>query len=481
MKNKAKKQKGIRTVLEFSLTKIKIMQAVVKKSALVTHLICERYHGDSEQEIIDTLAKAIKTHHLAIGDCIVVLDRSLISIRPVKLPTVNEEEIKEMVKWQAAKSLPYSIDEIIVSYQIISSDEEGFSHVLVAIIPQQSIKKYVAVCDALHIQAQAFAISSEGLLLWYLRQAPSASPGEATALIDVEEGRFEMAVLYQGKLIFSRSFSLVLQDPGSQMYEKIIEDVKVSVDSYRKQEVYQPIKDLVLVGDTKAIMDIAPRCNQVFNMTARLIEHLSAVTVKKDALRIAPDQVVSFAAGCGFLLSDTPIAINLIPASVQEHGIYFEKKKQFFKTLTLAALTVIVCIGAVSFNFYSKKQVLKRLDIQLNAVNPTAQEMQTIKNKMSIIRAQLDNEHSCLEALREIHAITPKEIYLFTFIFEDGGLVIVKGSAPTMSSVFNFAPALNQSPFFENAQVRYATQRKSQRGELTDFEIACQLKGKPKG
>jgi len=45
-----------------------------------------------------------------------------------------------------------------------------------------------------------------------------------------------------------------------------------------------------------------------------------------------------------------------------------------------------------------------------------------------------------------------------------------------MSVAFSYVPILNKSEFFENVQVRYATQRKAVGSELTDFEIICPLK-----
>ena len=164
----------------------------------------------------------------------------------------------------------------------------------------------------------------------------------------------------------------------------------------------------------------------------------------------------------------------------QRKILYFQKKKQLFKTIALAAVVFILCFGLVSFNLYKKKEAISRLDAELAKVNPTAKETQDIKNKIAIIKAQLDDEHSCLEVLREIHEITPPNIYLINFMFEDEKEVILKGNAPSMSLVFSFVPILNKSEFFENAQVKYATQRKTRRGELTDFEIICPLSSSAK-
>lgn len=475
MKSKTNKPKGTLTVIEFTPVRIKVMQAMVKEKCVVTHLISAGHGGGSEREIADAVAGAFKTHRLTVERCIVSLDRSYVSLRLIKLPTTNEGEIKDMVRWQAAKSLPYTIDEIVVSHRIIKSDDEGFSHVLVAIIPHRSIEKYVRICDSLKLDVPTFAITSEGLLNWYLRQQPGASCDEACALIDIEDKRFEAVVIYQDKFIFSRSFSLSSAEDTQQRKEKILEDVKVSLESYRKQEACPPIKQMVLVGETSHIADLAAPCSQELNITPRVLGHLDAVDMHKDAVYSSAGEAVSFAAGCGWLLSATPAHINLIPPSVQQRLLYTAKKRELLRTLALAAGALMLCVAAIGFHFYNKNKILGRLDAALALVSPAAREIQEIKDKMAVISAQLNNERSCLEILRELHAITPAEISLYTFIFEDEKVVVLKGSAPAMSLVFTFVPLLNQSPFFENVEVRYATQRKTQSEELTDFEIACPL------
>jgi len=69
----------------------------------------------------------------------------------------------------------------------------------------------------------------------------------------------------------------------------------------------------------------------------------------------------------------------------------------------------------------------------------------------------------------------PKDMQLDNFVFEDLGMAILKGKALDMSSVFNLALILNDSPIFDSAQVKYVTQKKIQMGEVTDFEISCRL------
>jgi len=481
MKNKTKKRKGASAVIEFSPARIKIVQATVNSKTIFTHLVSLECRQDSERGIIEAAAGAIKAHRLCLDRCVVCLDRSYVSSRIIKLPTVNQDEIKDMVRWQAAKLLPHFIDEIVVSHRTITVSDDGFSYVLVVVVPQSSVEKYARICDGLRLKPSLFTISSEGLQEWYRSQQSSFGADDVCALFDIEEGRCEAVVLFQGKFVFSRSFSLPAGMQTAQVKQKIIEEVRASLESYGKQEIYRPIKSTVLIGDENKIKDFVSFFTYNFSLTPRCIHHFANLDIKKASTIVSSEGTVSFASACGCLLGENALSFNLMPAQSQFRLLYAEKKQQLKKTLILAVCAAVFFLGAVSSSFHRKKQFIDSLDAQINSINPAAREIETIKNKMAIISDQLDSRGSCLEILRELYAVTPEEISLAAFIFDDEKSVVIKGNAAKMSSVFNFVPVLSRSDFFDNVEVRYATQRRTARGETTDFELVCQLNARPGG
>lgn len=481
MKNKISadslKKKNSYTVVEFSPRRIKLVQSsTINKRRIITKLSIQDNISDSEDGFRSALDKIIKSNRLKVDNLLISLDRSLVTIRFIKLPSVNEEEIKNMAEWQAAKLLPYKIDEIVVSHQTIKVDESGFSQVLLAIVPKNIIKRFIDVCEALKLQPQSIALSSEGLLNWYVDLQSHTSLDGALALTDIEKDKAELTILSQNKFIFSRSFSLTQTQDASQIKKRIIDEVKLSIESYRKQDIFEPIKNIVLTGDKGRISDLSSLFQDEFSLPVEVIDHLENLNIKKDIVKSGVKENISLASISGLALSQRVPQINLLPHEIKDKILFLEKRKELFKTVTLALFAILVFVSIFGLNFYNKKKIIDILDSQIEKINPVAKEIQDIKNKIAIINAQLDNENSCIEILREIHRITPSDIYLNTFLFEETNEVTLKGTSPTMSLVFSFVPILNKSSFFENVQVRYATQRKMRSGELTDFEIICKLR-----
>ncbi len=71
----------------------------------------------------------------------------------------------------------------------------------------------------------------------------------------------------------------------------------------------------------------------------------------------------------------------------------------------------------------------------------------------------------------------PPQIYLALYTYEEDR-VDLKGTATVLSDVFKFVTILENSPYFQNVEVRYATKRKIGDQELVDFEISCPLSAK---
>lgn len=472
MENKPR-SKGVKTVIEFSQDKIKLVQSHFKKKSSISCLIYKDDIESSEYGFTNALSTIIKTNRLKIDNLIISLERSLASMRFVKLPSVNEREIRDMAQWQAAKLLPYKIEEIVVYHQTVKTTEDGFSYVLLVIVPKSIVTRFTYVCEALKLQPKGITISSEGLLHWY-SQLQSKACDEAVALIEICKSKFELAVIYQNRFIFSRSFTFMQIEDEIEFTKKVIEETKLSIESYQKQ-MLEPIKEIVLTGNKTWISDFAPLLSDEFSLAVSVIDQFENINLEKDTVNTVIDKNISFASVCGLALSQRHLQINLVLQEVKDRTLYLEKKKQLIKTASLVIVALLVFLGLLGFNLYNKKQIIDSLDSRLAKINPTASEIQNIKNKMAIIKTQLNYENSCLEIFREIHKITPKEIYLSTFIFEEDKEVILKGRAASMSLVFSFVPILNNSLFFKDAQVRYATQRKTQTGELTDFEIFCPL------
>jgi Tfp pilus assembly protein PilN len=112
----------------------------------------------------------------------------------------------------------------------------------------------------------------------------------------------------------------------------------------------------------------------------------------------------------------------------------------------------------------------------LNRILPEARQIDEMKKKSEVLRAQAFEAIKVIDILSELHQLIPENLILFILIYEEGNQVILRGQSQDLSSVFKSISTLEKSKFFKSAKVRYATRRKTQTGEVIDFEIVCPLK-----
>ena len=124
---------------------------------------------------------------------------------------------------------------------------------------------------------------------------------------------------------------------------------------------------------------------------------------------------------------------------------------------------------------YAKALLLKRLNAQFIKLEGETSELKKEDLKIKLIKNRTDAGNSAIETLREIHKVTPQEIYLSAITFEEGKSLSLRGTSVSMSEAFKFVKTLEGLPNFRNVKTKYVTKRKLEGKDLADFEITCPL------
>ena len=97
--------------------------------------------------------------------------------------------------------------------------------------------------------------------------------------------------------------------------------------------------------------------------------------------------------------------------------------------------------------------------------------------KITYVRSQDNRSGSCLDVFTEVFRVAQEEISLISFSYTLNKSLILKGRAKSLSGVFNFVSALEESPVFKDVQLRHSFERRVQGESLADFDITCQPEG----
>lgn len=425
----------------------------------------------------DALRAACAEHAAARATVLVCLARQLVTFRQFELPSVDEGEVADMVALQIGKQTPYAREEIVFDYRLAPSTRAGYSRVVLAIVQQAALRQRFRLLEGAGLEPWRVTVSSEGLLGWALSGVVPENEAGAVAVLDVDSGGGELAVLRDGALLFTRALETGAEAttaPGAPSHAMLADEVAQGLEAYKAEAEGQAVARLIVTG---AITD-GPWVPVLEQRLAGV-----SLTVKpgpgSDAggAVTGSDKPVSWAALLGLAGDPETIEFNLVPDSV---GLKTRLVRKARELTTLAALLMALAVG---FSFWGILRValrsarLKRLQAAVEAAQPQVREVERMREFMAIVGERQRLRGWALGGLHAVQRSLPEGVVVEQIAIDTlRGSVALSGSAPTLNEVRGFEKAMADSPLLEGAKVERTERDK---GRQRFQKLTAQLERKP--
>jgi hypothetical protein len=183
----------------------------------------------------------------------------------------------------------------------------------------------------------------------------------------------------------------------------------------------------------------------------------------------------SYAGLFGLGKSGPEESLKLIPQDIKSVHKRLSRRSEYIR-VSLMALGIIFMVGAgINKNLATKADYLTRLRNELSKLEAQAKPLEEIDTRLKILASRAEKRLSSLQVFYELNKALPGAISLTSFTYEENSQIILHGQAQTLSIIFEFVSQIEKQPVFKNftVKVKYATQNKSQAGDIVDFEITC--------
>lgn len=467
----------ITTVIEISDKHVKLAQvSFAGKEIKVIACVYKELASASAEAAETELKKILKEYSIKPKDPILVIPRQYVTTKNIRLPSQNPREIEEMAGFQALKQIPYPKEEIACGFNVYGTDAEGYSKIILVICHRAAIIKPIEILKKCGLAPQKVALSSFGLLNWFIIDGDCAkrSGDSPVILVDCNASSSDIAIIYKSKLIYTRGLSFGCGE-GDKYRAKLREEIEKTLSVYEAEpEAERPI-EAVFTGKVSELADSKEYLEDALNMKVEFIDSFRPVPL--DILpKFQPYAVqASYSAlvGSAFQTEEA----DLLPKEMKSALALKTKKKELVISVILTAALILLVSFIIWNKILQKERNLKALESKLTQTAPAAEEIDKMRSASDVIRLQLKKKSEALDVLNELYGIVPPQIYLALYAYEEDK-VELKGTAVVLSDVFRFVTVLENSPYFQNVEVRYATKRKIGDQELVDFEISCPLSSK---
>jgi|GEM_PF-4308133 len=398
----------------------------------------------------------------------------------VEVPSLDPEEIGNIVRLQAVRHTPYSREEVIVQHINLEVMLERYTKVLLVIISNETVRRRTDSIELAGLEIEAVHLTSEVLAASVTDTPPPAADGSegTTALIHLEAEDTELVIVYAAKPYFIRSIPVGLihlkQDRAAAL-QQLTDEFKKTYEAYLSEEhgrtigrfIFSGIRGPEMDALSKALRDSFPVPGAV-----RRIEDMVALTPEAAEKMATYPQV-----GFGELLFDgsteKPPQVDLLPDDLKVRRTFRNKGRDIF----IAGVFVLIMFGLVVSTFlvkiYFRSGYLREMTANFEIKQREARELDALSEQTRQVREFTSKKRFGIRVLDELETLLPKEMYLSEIALTDDGKIQIKGTSELMSTVFSFVTEMENNPHFKTVTSDYTRSRKEGDKDVCDFGLSA--------
>ncbi len=416
------------------------------------------------------ISEFFSEHKITAEKFIISFPCHLATVRFLTLPSTNQAEIEEMVRFEAERIVPYSLEELLIDSQVITTLDNGYSQVIAVIVEKAVVDKYLLPLK--EFEPESIILTSIALYNWFINSQKDKI-GKTCALINVGFASADIIIVEKEILAFTRGMAL----SRDKRIEKVLAETTRSLDAYKRAQKGKIPEVIMLGGVREDLNELTSLMEKNFSIPVETADAFAGIDVSS----LNPNGEEAGYPGANFVIPMGLVLqretdnsyINLLPDYMREKR---EKRKKLRKYVTTGILSVVAILLVLSVIFHAlrkRNNYLQLLMRENRVMHPLVSKIDSKRKQLELIKEQLNPGSECLQVLSELHRITPGNIFLNSMVLDVGNIVTLRGQAKELSEVFRLNSLLEKSSLFENVKVKYANKRKIKGKEITDFEIHC--------
>ena len=469
--------------LSISIHDAAIKVAQVKVSGVVEKIARASAGTSSSAEDLAKTLKSLLNGFDRAAPVVCVVPASAATSKTIEIPSTDPQEIQSIINLQASRHTPYSREEVLISYLNVGGSASS-TKILLVIAHRNVIKDRLDVLGRCGLSPRKVLFVPEGIGFLYSKGLHLKKDQAALGIIDFTVNSVNFLVIDKGSVVFCRSIPmgikhLIEQNDGAA---KIAEELQKSLAAYQS-EADSAVSAFVVTTDHEAVKNVCSLLQQELKAEVRLSPYVNLVKANAVRTKLQRDF-----ADDSFLDVIAPVValprseINLMPEELVMKQTVEEQSKEA-TTAGIAAVAIMVLLGALIMSkIYFKDTFLnKNLREQFAGQRQEVEKLQERMAQNKVIRDYLQGRMVTLDTIQELYRVTPNEIYLTAVSLDVDGTLTVAGVSESMSQVFSYVKALDDSPMFKNAKTKSTATKKENGKDMAVFEVGLKLGDGQKG
>lgn len=461
----------------------------------------------------EALKDAVKQHGRLEGRIALGFPRERASIRYVKLPSSRAEELREMLYYDVERHVPFPIDDLELSFEIVEAVSDLESRVMMVCAPTSEIEPYVQMCDELKIEIDMIHLNVAADVESYSK---TMAEDETAALVNFGRSNVTIAIVNNKRMLFSRSLPITEErlldgfagaktwkdlqgrvtaagalnprekEHFSQWVDQLGLELMRSMSAYMCEDGAAKIDKMILCGGAGYFPAGPPR-----GLTTKVKTSASIEPALNGSIPASDDYhptILATSAGLALrALRKGEDTLNLLPEAMVQDRIH-RQKSAFRKNIAVILFMIFMLFGAAGYlKWHERYRVMSEIDQYHSELVKATSAVQKMRKKINDVEHYLDVEQSCIIVLQKMFEAMPQRVWLHNVTFKKRGTLEISGQVETdddvqqiMRNLQDLRPSPESERFFIGVQSNRTSTAELDLGKSTmkvrEFQINCQLR-----
>ena len=433
----------------------------------------------SDDEAAEEIKKFTEAQNLRQADIISVIPSRFGIYKNIEIPSIDTNEIKQIIDLQAGAHTPYPKNEIIIDYMHVSVFHERYTKILLVILKRDVVTKRYDVIKKAGFKADKAVLAPEFASKLFHELCPDRDNVLPIGIVHTDINSTDFTVIEKRKVSYIRSIASGMKDlAGGSEDGKMafIEELKKSLEAYQTSNIGEGPARIYFTGGTDGMSDIIPDIGTAIEKEIEILPYDRLGGTTAAAANVTDgDPAISILSPIAPLLAESGAYLDLVPEDVRMRRYIKKKSRDATKMGILAIVALLLFCIALLTNVFLKSMYLNKLEGGYTKENKEVEKLGEVTDRTGMIKRFLGRKGKGLTAMSELFNSMPDEVYLSSIDFKNSDTFTFTGTADSMSRVFSLVTSLEGNQFFKNVKVDFTKSRRQKNQEVADFGLTLLL------
>ena len=338
----------------------------------------------SKQGLVHALESALASQGISRANALVAIPRSGVEVRVLQVPTVPEDELPDIVRFQALRQFSTMGEDWPLDYiSLEGSPEDETQPVLATTISPELIGEINQACESNQITPSRLVLRPFAAGSLVQRALGSQLP-ECYLIVELLGKEADLTVLHANQVVFMRTIRLP-SDPDISIQARAISgELRRTIAAAQNQLHGTSIGQVVLCGDSDLQQHLQTTISQDLALETTSVQPFEQVSLSRSLKNALPASPERFAALLGMLQDEAASGAHIIdflsprkapaPPNTRRRNLWY-------------GIAIAACLLMALIVWFGQ---LSRLNQQIAELQSTSQENERFVKKGKEVATRLD-------------------------------------------------------------------------------------------